>query len=47
MGMFKKRRARKFSIFVQNYKEAAAKMHDGMDLRRATTKELFEKKFAL
>jgi Rab GDP dissociation inhibitor len=42
MGLFEKRRARKFFIFVQNYEEADAKTHDGMDLRTATTKELFE-----
>jgi Rab GDP dissociation inhibitor len=42
MGLFEKRRARKFFIFVQNYEEADAKTHDGRDLRTATTKELFE-----
>lgn len=42
MGLFEKRRARKFFIFVQNYDEADAKTHDGMNLQTVTTKELFE-----
>ncbi|XP_024359967.1 guanosine nucleotide diphosphate dissociation inhibitor 1 [Physcomitrium patens] len=43
MGLFEKRRARKFFIFVQNYDEEDAKTHEGMDLRTVTTKEVFEK----
>jgi len=42
MGLFEKRRARKFFIFVQNYEEEDAKTHEGMDLRTVTTKEVFE-----
>lgn len=42
MGLFEKRRARKFFIFVQNYDEEDAKTHEGMDLRTVTTKEVFE-----
>ncbi|EFJ09736.1 hypothetical protein SELMODRAFT_159958 [Selaginella moellendorffii] len=41
MGIFEKRRARKFFIYVQDYNEADPRTHDGMDLSRVTTKELF------
>lgn len=40
MGLFEKRRARKFFIYVQNYRESDPKTHEGMDLTRVTTKEL-------
>jgi hypothetical protein len=40
MGIFEKRRARKFFIYVQDYNETDPKTHDGMDLTRVTTKEL-------
>ena len=40
MGLFEKRRARKFFIYVQNYNESDPKTHEGMDLTRVTTKEL-------
>lgn len=40
MGLFEKRRARKFFIFVQDYDESNPKTHEGMDLARVTTKEL-------
>jgi Rab GDP dissociation inhibitor len=40
MGIFEKRRARKFFIYVQDYNESDPKTHDGMDLTRVTTKEL-------
>jgi len=40
MGLFEKRRARKFFIYVQNYSESDPKTHEGMDLTRVTTKEL-------
>lgn len=40
MGIFEKRRARKFFIYVQDYDEKDPKTHDGMDLTRVTTKEL-------
>ena len=40
MGLFEKRRARKFFIYVQNYNESDPKTHEGMDLTRVSTKEL-------
>jgi Rab GDP dissociation inhibitor len=43
MGLFEKRRARKFFIYVQNYEEDDPRTHEGMDLNRVTTKELFAK----
>ncbi|KAG5041078.1 hypothetical protein JHK85_013554 [Glycine max] len=43
MGLFEKRRARKFFIYVQNYNESDPKTHEGMDLTRVTTKELIAK----
>lgn len=43
MGIFEKRRARKFIIYVQEYLETDPKTHDGLDLTRITAKELFTK----
>lgn len=43
MGIFEKRRARKFFIYVQEYLETDPKTHDGLDLTRITAKELFTK----
>eukprot|EP00249_Psilotum_nudum_P015103 c25166_g1_i2 orf=810-2144(-) len=40
MGIFEKRRAGKFFIYVQNYEEDNPKTHDGLDLTRVSTKEL-------
>lgn len=40
MGLFEKRRARKFFIYVQDYVENDPKTHEGMDLSRVTTREL-------
>ncbi|KAH7573415.1 hypothetical protein JRO89_XS03G0144900 [Xanthoceras sorbifolium] len=40
MGIFEKRRARKFFIYVQDYNENDPKTHEGMDLTRVTTREL-------
>ena len=40
MGLFEKRRARKFFIYVQEYNETDPKTHGGMDLTRVTTREL-------
>jgi Rab GDP dissociation inhibitor len=40
MGLFEKRRARNFFIYVQDYNEADPKTHKGLDLTRVTTKEL-------
>ncbi|XP_061367722.1 guanosine nucleotide diphosphate dissociation inhibitor At5g09550-like [Gastrolobium bilobum] len=43
MGLFEKRRARKFFIYVQDYDENDPKSHEGMDLNRVTAKELISK----
>lgn len=43
MGLFEKRRARKFFIYVQEYNENDPKTHGGLDLTRVTTKELIGK----
>jgi Rab GDP dissociation inhibitor len=43
MGIFEKRRARKFFIYVQDYNESDPKTHEGMDLTRVTTRELIAK----
>ncbi|KAK3444352.1 hypothetical protein EUGRSUZ_A00408 [Eucalyptus grandis] len=43
MGMFQKRRARKFFIYVQDYDENDPKTHEGMDLTLLTTRELIAK----
>ena len=40
MGLFEKRRARKFFVYVQNYEESDPKTHEGMDLTRVTTRDL-------
>ncbi|KAI0493400.1 hypothetical protein KFK09_023516 [Dendrobium nobile] len=40
MGLFEKRRARKFFIYVQDYDETDPKTHEGLDLTRLSTKEL-------
>ncbi|XP_068665009.1 guanosine nucleotide diphosphate dissociation inhibitor 2-like [Aristolochia californica] len=40
MGLFEKRRARKFFIYVQDYVEDDPKTHEGMDLTRVTAREL-------
>ncbi|RZC56320.1 hypothetical protein C5167_015173 [Papaver somniferum] len=43
MGLFEKRRARKFFIYVQDYEENNPKTHEGLDLTRVTTRELIAK----
>ncbi|KAK4387861.1 Guanosine nucleotide diphosphate dissociation inhibitor 1 [Sesamum angolense] len=43
MGIFEKRRARKFFIYVQDYNETDPKTHEGLDLTRVTTRELIAK----
>ncbi|KAF3793977.1 Guanosine nucleotide diphosphate dissociation inhibitor [Nymphaea thermarum] len=43
MGLFEKRRARKFFVYVQDYEENNPTTHDGLDLKTVTTKELIEK----
>ncbi|KAK8506667.1 hypothetical protein V6N12_038486 [Hibiscus sabdariffa] len=43
MGIFEKRRARKFFLYVQAYDEKDPKTHEGMDLMRVTTRDLIAK----
>ncbi|KAE8690440.1 Rab GDP dissociation inhibitor alpha [Hibiscus syriacus] len=43
MGIFEKRRARKFFLYVQTYDEKDPKTHEGMDLTRVSTKDLIAK----
>ncbi|KAL6620263.1 hypothetical protein ACP70R_035402 [Stipagrostis hirtigluma subsp. patula] len=43
MGIFEKRRARNFFIYVQDYNEADPNTHKGLDLTRITTRELISK----
>ena len=43
MGMFEKRRARSFFIFVQDYEENDPKTHKGYNLDALTSRELFAK----
>ena len=40
MGLFEKRRARKFFVFVQDFDETDPKTHHGMDLDTLTAREL-------
>jgi len=42
MGLFEKRRCSKFLEYVGNYDEANPKTHDGLNLRVATAKALFD-----
>ncbi|XP_022971898.1 guanosine nucleotide diphosphate dissociation inhibitor At5g09550-like [Cucurbita maxima] len=43
MGLFEKRRARKFFIYVQDYDEKDPKSHEGLDLTKVTARELITK----
>ncbi|KAI4342297.1 hypothetical protein MLD38_026937 [Melastoma candidum] len=43
MGLFEKRRARKFFIYVQDFEENDPKSHEGLDLNKVTTKEIISK----
>ncbi|KAM6576489.1 hypothetical protein CsatB_028326 [Cannabis sativa] len=43
MGLFEKRRARKFFIYVQDYEESDPKSHEGLDLNKVTARELIMK----
>ncbi|EYU36628.1 hypothetical protein MIMGU_mgv1a0068451mg, partial [Erythranthe guttata] len=43
MGIFEKRRARKFFIYVQDYNESDPKTHEGMNLTTVTTRQLIAK----
>jgi Rab GDP dissociation inhibitor len=40
MGLFEKRRARKFFIYVQDYEENDPKSHEGLDLTKVTAREV-------
>ncbi|THG00730.1 hypothetical protein TEA_003962 [Camellia sinensis var. sinensis] len=40
MGLFEKRRARKFFIYVQDYEENDPKSHEGLDLNKVTAKDI-------
>ncbi|CAN6553762.1 unnamed protein product [Malus baccata var. baccata] len=40
MGLFEKRIACKFILYVQDYSETNPKTHEGMDLTRVTTRDL-------
>lgn len=39
MGLFEKRRARKFFLYVQDFEESDPKTHEGMDLNKIAAKE--------
>ncbi|KAJ0644990.1 putative GDP dissociation inhibitor, FAD/NAD(P)-binding domain superfamily [Helianthus annuus] len=43
MGLFEKRRARKFFIYVQDFEENDPKSHEGLDLNTIPAKELISK----
>ncbi|WOL14892.1 guanosine nucleotide diphosphate dissociation inhibitor [Canna indica] len=43
MGLFEKRRARKFFIYVQDYEDDDPKSHEGLDLNKVTTREVISK----
>ncbi|GLT68549.1 hypothetical protein SLA2020_407690 [Shorea laevis] len=43
MGLFEKRRARKFFIYVQDYEENDPKSHEGLDLNKVTARQVISK----
>ncbi|GAU30553.1 hypothetical protein TSUD_65630 [Trifolium subterraneum] len=43
MGLFEKRRARKFFIYVQDYEANDPKSHEGLDLNEVTARQLISK----
>ncbi|XP_024028575.1 guanosine nucleotide diphosphate dissociation inhibitor At5g09550 [Morus notabilis] len=43
MGLFEKRRARKFFIYVQDYEDSDPKSHEGLDLNKVTARDLISK----
>ncbi|XP_004504841.1 guanosine nucleotide diphosphate dissociation inhibitor At5g09550 [Cicer arietinum] len=43
MGLFEKRRARKFFIYVQDYEANDPKSHEGLDLNQVTARQLISK----
>lgn len=40
MGLFEKRRARKFFIYVQEYEDDDPKSHEGLDLTKVTARDI-------
>eukprot|EP00033_Pygsuia_biforma_P001535 GCRY01001730.1.p1 GENE.GCRY01001730.1~~GCRY01001730.1.p1 ORF type:complete len:441 (-),score=107.41 GCRY01001730.1:127-1449(-) len=42
MGFFEKRRCRKFFVYVQDFDESDPKTHEGRDLKKMTSRELFK-----
>ncbi|CAN1302898.1 Guanosine nucleotide diphosphate dissociation inhibitor At5g09550 [Linum perenne] len=46
MGLFEKRRARKFFIYVQDYEDSDPKSHEGLDLTKVTARELYAESLA-
>ncbi|KAI7744193.1 hypothetical protein M8C21_020811 [Ambrosia artemisiifolia] len=47
MGLFEKRRARKFFIYIQDYDDNDPKSHEGMDVTKVPAKDLISKKYGL
>lgn len=47
MGLFEKRRARKFFIYVQDYEDDDPKSHEGLDLNKVTTRDVISYAFNL
>lgn len=47
MGLFEKRRARKFFVFVQDFDESNPKTHHGMDLNTTTARQLISLVFCV
>lgn len=47
MGLFEKRRARKFFIYVQDYDDNDPKSHEGMDVTKVPARDLISKKYGL
>lgn len=43
MGLFEKRRARKFFIYVQDYEDNDPKSHEGLDLNKVTARDLISR----
>ncbi|KAL5714415.1 hypothetical protein ACHQM5_016380 [Ranunculus cassubicifolius] len=43
MGLFEKRRARKFFIYVQDYEDNDPKSHEGLDLTKVTARDIISK----
>ncbi|KAM7515785.1 hypothetical protein LguiA_005368 [Lonicera macranthoides] len=43
MGLFEKRRARKFFIYVQDYEDNDPKSHEGLDLNKVTARDVISK----